>query len=350
MIKKVYSKRQKKEVWSINLTVDNCRIRQSGFATKDEAEDAVAAIRLRQRARRLGLEVAEAEITLAELLKARKKDKTCTSSRNRERLLSYFDDFVHATDPQLPVRSVGLSHLRAFRDSLSHQKPSTIKFKMAGVVGSLNAAPLYFPALENYRAPRLKGPRVPRREVLVPRDEFKALLAALRTSTRPRYPETADLLEMLALTGARIGEILSLTRQQIDWERELLTLHASKTKTTKPVRFVPITGRMRIILERWRFGFVNYNHAHALSIRMRVNLKIGIPPAHWRIHDIRHTTASQMAEAGVSQSIIAEMLGHTLGGTTARYTHATMPALRQAALVLERWCADDPAVHLRAVN
>jgi integrase len=62
--------------------------------------------------------------------------------------------------------------------------------------------------------------------------------------------------------------------------------------------------------------------------------KIPFGGSSWRIHDIRHTAASVLAEASVSHSIIAALLGHRLGGVTALYTHATLTALNQAVDIL----------------
>jgi len=347
VIHRVYSKREKAWRWAINITVDGRRVRQGGFATKDEATAAIAALRLRQRAHKLGLDVDEPEITLQQLLTARQADKQASSTRNRTRLLGYFADFVAMTDPMLPVRSVGLSHLRAYRDTLSKQKPGTIRFKMAGVVGSLNAAPLYFPALENYRAPRLVGPKVTQRAVLVPRGEFLTLLTTLRTSPLPRYARAADVLELLMLTGARVGEILALKPAQVDQERGLLSIYASKTKST---RLVPIAPRAALLLADWSTPNFDY-HAFLKIVARGARLSgFKLQSDHWRIHDIRHTAASLLAEAGVSHSIIAALLGHTLPGVTAHYTHATLPALRKAVEVLETLVTGSIATPLRLVN
>lgn len=346
MIHRVKSKRQKKYVWAINITCDGQRIRQSGFNTRDEAEDAVAAIRLRQRSRRLGLEIAEAEITLGQLLKARNKDKAASDTRMRTVMLASFIAFVKHAGDDLPVRSVKLTHLHRYRDTCTGGR-AALNNKMAGVIATLNAAPRYFPELEGYRAPRMTKFRLPGRSVLVPRKEFQALLTALRTGTRAHGPEVAAVIEMLSLTGARVGEILSLEPKQIDWERELLTIIATKTRTTKPTRLIPLTPRMSALLHNWQKPTVTYYTLHKVFSRTRQSLPDAGP--RWRVHDLRHNCASLLAEAGVSHAIIAEMLGHALAGVTARYTHATIPALRQAALVLERWCADSASSHLKIV-
>lgn len=345
MIFRRYSPRQKRHVWCINITVDGQRIRSSGFATKQEAEEAVAALRLRQRARRFGLEIDSPEITLAELLQARKRDTVYTSTYSKKRLLGYFEDFVLATGPEVPVKAITLSHLRDHRERLSAKfKPATVRVRMAGAISALNAAGSYFPALEGYVCPRLRGGAPVRgRNVLVPRTEFLKLLDALRASDRPKHPLVADVLELLALTGARVSEILNLQTKQIDLDRQTITLHGKGDY----VRVIPLSPRAAQLLAGWTPGQIDYPSLRQMAM-LRAQ-KVGIKfsgETNWHIHDIRHTAASVLAESGTSHSVIAALLGHTLGGVTARYTHASMKALRDAVLVLEGWCKPRPTLSL----
>ncbi len=54
-VTKKYAKRHKFEVWSFDLHIDGKRYRDSGFATKAEAERAVASLRLSEREARYGI-------------------------------------------------------------------------------------------------------------------------------------------------------------------------------------------------------------------------------------------------------------------------------------------------------
>ena len=49
-----------------------------------------------------------------------------------------------------------------------------------------------------------------------------------------------------------------------------------------------------------------------------------------RFHDLRHTTATRMGEAGIDPFTIAQILGHKDIRTTVGYTHATREAKRRA--------------------
>ena len=50
-----------------------------------------------------------------------------------------------------------------------------------------------------------------------------------------------------------------------------------------------------------------------------------------RIHDLRHSYASRALALGESLPVIAKLLGHAQIQTTARYTHLTRDAVRDAA-------------------
>jgi integrase len=54
----------------------------------------------------------------------------------------------------------------------------------------------------------------------------------------------------------------------------------------------------------------------------------GITGLRW--HDLRHTFGTRLAKDGNSEAAIMELMGHTSGSTTRRYTHATERAKRTA--------------------
>lgn len=50
----------------------------------------------------------------------------------------------------------------------------------------------------------------------------------------------------------------------------------------------------------------------------------------FKFHDLRHTAATRLADAGADPFVIAEILGHSDLRMTKRYTHATDERKRQA--------------------
>ncbi len=69
----------------------------------------------------------------------------------------------------------------------------------------------------------------------------------------------------------------------------------------------------------------------------------GLP--HIRVHDLRHTTATVMLEAGIPPKVVQELLGHkTIATTLDTYSHV-MPVLHgQAMRVLHTWLGESSPI------
>jgi integrase len=56
---------------------------------------------------------------------------------------------------------------------------------------------------------------------------------------------------------------------------------------------------------------------------------------HCRLHDLRHTAATKLAEAGVPESTMLAIMGHMSRAMLERYSHIRMKAKREAVKSLE---------------
>jgi integrase len=54
----------------------------------------------------------------------------------------------------------------------------------------------------------------------------------------------------------------------------------------------------------------------------------GLP--HVRLHDLRHTAATEMVNAGVDLATVGKVLGHKSGASTRRYAHHSVQVLADA--------------------
>jgi integrase len=70
------------------------------------------------------------------------------------------------------------------------------------------------------------------------------------------------------------------------------------------------------------------------TIRTRANVKV-------RIHDLRHTFASWLAQRGVSEKAAQDLMGHKTSNMTKRYTHLSVGALQSAIATLDRGTVRD---------
>ena len=73
----------------------------------------------------------------------------------------------------------------------------------------------------------------------------------------------------------------------------------------------------------------------------RVRARAGLDDV--RLHDLRHSYASRALALGESLPVIAKLLGHAQIQTTARYTHLTRDAVRDAAIRVAQIIGDDIA-------
>ncbi|HEX8502817.1 MAG TPA: site-specific integrase [Pyrinomonadaceae bacterium] len=137
-------------------------------------------------------------------------------------------------------------------------------------------------------------------------------------------------------TGMRRGDMLTLKKQSLDFQRGDILVPNSKTGK---VYRVPMTAEVReIMLQLVRqnqgseFVFVNPQTGKPyVEIKKgfaEVCTRAGITNLHW--HDLRHTFGTRMAEAGHSEATISELMGHSDPKTTRRYTHGTEAAKRAA--------------------
>jgi integrase len=150
----------------------------------------------------------------------------------------------------------------------------------------------------------------------------------------------AAIFRLLALTGARRGEIVGLRWGEVDLRRGLLLLPPARHKTGQASRpkAIPLPGAARDILAGlprsgdWVFPKADGSGAIEPPKRAwaKVTQAAGLDGV--RMHDLRHTVASWAVGAGVALPIVGKLLGHANASTTQRYAHLRQDA---GASVLE---------------
>ena len=143
-------------------------------------------------------------------------------------------------------------------------------------------------------------------------------------------------LDLLALTGRRRNEILTLTWPMVDWQHSLLSLPDTKTGHLD----VPVSAHVLALLKHIheqtgspRTGYVlrTPNGTRLRSINRtweNIRAAAGIPEV--RLHDLRHSFASDTLMSGIPLAVVGELLGHKTARTTQRYAHLANHVVRQA--------------------
>jgi integrase len=183
--------------------------------------------------------------------------------------------------------------------------------------------------------------------VLSHEEEEKLLAACDAPELRHRAPHLKAVILVAVYTGLRRGEILRLRWSDIDFEKNVLTVCKSKTKSGQG-RPVNLNSMLRdVLLElrdqsqgEWlfpspeRFQADGQPERHIGDVKnafARAMKLAGI--AKITFHQLRHTFCSRLANAGVPLPVIQELAGHASILMTRRYTHPTNE-LKQRAVEL----------------
>jgi integrase len=167
-------------------------------------------------------------------------------------------------------------------------------------------------------------------------DELARIVEALA-----KFPDKdiADALRLLLLTGARRNEVLTMRWEHLNLTDGTWSKPPASTKQNAP-HSVPLSAPARALLAD-RLGqrvdgevYVfpgNGSKKHIVNVWhawQRICKTTGIKGL--RVHDLRHSFASQLASAGHSLNLIGALLGHTQAATTHRYAHLFDDPLRKA--------------------
>jgi integrase len=148
-------------------------------------------------------------------------------------------------------------------------------------------------------------------------------------------PFACAAIRLLILTGARLHEILDAQWAQLDLDRGVMFLTASKTGK-KPLHLS--APALAVLASIPRIESNPFVIPGALPGQPRRDLKkpwaaatarAGLQAL--RIHDLRHSYASFGAGASLGLPVIGRLLGHATPATTARYSHLADDPVRRAA-------------------
>jgi integrase len=164
-------------------------------------------------------------------------------------------------------------------------------------------------------------------------DELPRLTEAL---AQFKDQQAANIIRVLLLTGARRGEVLAMRWADVDVTTGIWSKPGSTTKQ-RTDHIVPLSAPARQLLSEIRTQQVGKRHALGEYVfpgrlgdghRTGDSIKKVWPKlckaaaiSGLRIHDLRHSFASQLASSGASLPLIGALLGHSNPITTHRYAH-----------------------------
>ena len=156
-------------------------------------------------------------------------------------------------------------------------------------------------------------------------------------------PQLKPLVMTALHTGFRASELLSLTWQDVDFRRGVVTVQAGYEKNgegrnvpmnqvlTATLKAVKLQGAEggQVFCSRKGTPYRSFRTAFERAVR-----KAGVQD--FTFHDLRHTFASRLVMAGVGLPTVKELLGHKDITMTLRYAHLSSDHKQAAVKKLEK--------------
>ena len=186
------------------------------------------------------------------------------------------------------------------------------------------------------------SPEIERDRVLTPAELSLVWRAAEAIPTPYR-----QILHMLVLTGARRDEVAGMEWRELDLDQQVWTLPAARSKNRRE-HVVPLSAPALAILkglphvEKCPFAFGGGKAAPAnfAKAKHRLDAEVtkmngGAPVAHWTLHDIRRTVATELAGLKIAPHVVEAILNHksgTIRGVAAIYNRYEYGPEKRTAL------------------
>lgn len=179
---------------------------------------------------------------------------------------------------------------------------------------------------------------IPRPRMNNARDRFLSSEDAarlLKATEKSLCPQLRNIVGLLLLTGARKRELLDARWENVNLDRKVWFIPDSKTG--KP-RHVPLSqAALNIIDQLPKFNNCPWLLPNPKTKKPFTDIKhpwetaraaAGLDGLH--IHDLRHSAASFMINAGIDLFAVGRVLGHADHQSTMRYAHLANDTLMQA--------------------
>lgn len=248
---------------------------------------------------------------------------------------SYLVDLIGR---DVPLAHIKRRHFQVAVDKLSSTKTNRGTFYKAGTINRFIAAgsKAFRWAVDEEILDAM--PKLPWQE------EEEGRISYIRENDVPRFityikthqgPLIATACQILLVTGMRVGELMSLTRDQIEAENGshyYIRLEAEDTKTKK-CRSVPIPTPLALsLINLLEVGIPHYRMIYRACVN--ASRALGLPDK-ITPHVLRHSAATLMTKKGTPSLTVSKLLGHASLKTTKKYDHFIPATNPLASLVFE---------------
>jgi len=287
-----------------------------------------------------------------------KADKKTKSVEREEGL---YKNWIKAVIGHMPMKNIAPFHLEIIKNNMAKtvikevvqstgikitkeikQSPRSIEYALAIIRQVFNTARRLNVYEGDSPTLRVKAPKVDNgRMKFLTRAEATVLLNALKA-------KSADVHDMTLLSlhcGLRFGEIASLTWQDVDIDKGILTIRDAKAgsryaflteQAAEMLKRRPQEKPSDCIFEKRGGGKMDrISHSFFRTVdELGFNKGIDDPRLHVCFHTCRHSYASWLIEQGTDLYTVQKLLGHKTNVMTQRYAHLSENRLKDAAKAL----------------
>ena len=152
---------------------------------------------------------------------------------------------------------------------------------------------------------------------------------------RSEHPSAVNAIRLLALTGCRMGEIISLRWNDVDADAHQLVIRDAKaggrrqTVGNETIGF--LAGLDRYESSQWVLPHTDPSkHIPDYTLEKawrRIRNKAALEDV--RLHDLRHTVGTYAGQTGANAFLIRDKLGHASTAMTGQYVNHAHAPVRQ---------------------
>ncbi len=274
------------------------------------------------------------------------QSKADKKSSTAQRESGFFDNWFKPILGELPLKSIKSFHLEQLKKKMIDKKQSnrSIEYALAVIRQVFNMARQISVYENEPPTSKVKKPKVDNgRMRFLTHDEANTLLQSLKEKSL----DVHDMALISLHCGLRFGEIASLTWQDVDIDRSILTIRDAKAGS----RFAFLTEQAATMLRNRQKGnpsdyvfparvggkLKKISHSFFRTVdKLKLNDGIDDPRLQICFHSCRHSYASWLIESGVDLYTVQKLLGHKTNVMTQRYAHLSENKLRAAAEALSR--------------
>ncbi len=326
-------------VWWMSFTYQGRQVRTSTeTADKRLAEAILATIKVKIVEGRYFDRLEEQTRTFAELME-RYETEHVAKQASRRAIRGYIRNllpvFGHLTLSEISPKLIVAYKQKRYADGVA---PATINRELAAMKKAFNLAIREWEWCRENPVSRVSMEKEANTRDRWLTDEEEARLLGASP------PWLGELVRFALHTGMRLGEILALTWRGVDLFRNTATVFRSKngTRRTIPLNqtaraLLKAKAKVRALKSEQVFQSQAQTPLEANNLRRafrRAVRQAEIEDLHF--HDLRHTFATRLVQAGVDLYKVQRLLGHQSPVMTQRYAHHSPESLRDGVATLDR--------------